>query len=131
MHRHLDSTQLASAFARTRRRIPVRWHSKLADDQHPDHQFRIDRWPANSTVERRQFLPQPVEFDKPVDRAQEVPLWHMIFARELVKQSVLPEVAFPHRPLHPGPNDRSEAAAPTRRPPDFFNGIALEKTFRR
>src|SRR3954464_5754427 len=95
MHWPLDSTQLASAFARTRRRIPVRWHSKPADDQHPDHQFRIDRSPANGTVEQRRFLPQPVEFDKPVDRAQEVPLWHMIFERELVKQSILPEAAPP------------------------------------
>jgi len=84
------------------------------------HQAIYHRWPANGTVARRQFLPQPLEFDKPVDRAQEVPLWHMIFERELVKQSVLPETAFPLRLLHPGPNDRSEAAAPNRRNPGLF-----------
>ena len=44
----------------------------VADDQHPDHQLRIDRRPADLAVERRQFLPQPVEVDEPVDRAQQV-----------------------------------------------------------
>ena len=27
----------------------------LSDQQHPDHQFRIDRWPSRRTVERRQM----------------------------------------------------------------------------
>ena len=75
----------------------------VADDQHADQQFRIDRRPADLAVERRQLLPQPIEFDEPVDRSQQVPLGHMPFERKLVKQSVLPDAAFPHHRLHPRP----------------------------
>jgi len=42
----------------------------ITHDQHTDHQLRIDRWPAYGAVERRQFSPQPVEFDKPINRSQ-------------------------------------------------------------
>jgi hypothetical protein len=51
----------------------------VADDQHPDQQLRIDRRPSHLAVERRQFPPQPVEFDKPVNRSQQVPLRHVAF----------------------------------------------------
>src|SRR5258707_995538 len=39
----------------------------VADDQHADHQLRVDRGPTHLAVEWRQFLRQPVEFDEPVD----------------------------------------------------------------
>jgi hypothetical protein len=45
----------------------------VGDDQHPDQQFRVDRGPTLLAVIGRQLLPQPVEFDEPVDRAQKVP----------------------------------------------------------
>ena len=51
----------------------------VADDQHPDQQLGINRWPPHLTVKRRQFLPQPVKFDEPIDRPQEVPLRYMSF----------------------------------------------------
>ena len=39
----------------------------VTDDQHADHQFRIDRGPTHHTVESGQFPPQLAQFDKPVD----------------------------------------------------------------
>ena len=42
----------------------------IAHDQHPDHQFGIDRWPTHRAVEGGQLPPQLAEFDEPVDRPQ-------------------------------------------------------------
>ena len=44
----------------------------VADDQHPDHQLGIDRWPPQRAVERRQLAAQITEFHEPVDRAQQM-----------------------------------------------------------
>ena len=30
----------------------------ITDDQHPDHQFGINRWPSYRAVERREFAAQ-------------------------------------------------------------------------
>src|SRR5215216_1943903 len=104
---------------------PLRADAKaVADDQHPDQQLRVDRRPPHLAVERSQFLPQPVEFDEPVDRAQQVPFRHMPFERELVKKGVLPDAAFPHH--WPSPRSpRTGLNQPSRAPatPDFFNRI--------
>src|SRR5947207_12875245 len=91
---------------------PLRADSKaVADDQHANQQLRVDRWPTHLAVERRQFLPQPVEFDEAIDRPQEVLLWHMPFERKLVKQSLLLDSPLPHHCTSPRPTDRSESAA--------------------
>jgi hypothetical protein len=39
----------------------------ITDDQHPDHQFRIDRWATNRTVKGGQLPPQIAKLDEPVD----------------------------------------------------------------
>src|SRR5436305_11579870 len=97
---------------------PLRANAEtVADDQHADKQFRIDRRPAFLAVERSQLLPQAIEFNEPVDQSQQVPLRHMPFERKLVKQSVLPNAAFPHHRLHSAPNDQSESATPSQRNP--------------
>src|SRR5437764_14519209 len=67
----------------------------IADEQHANQQLWIDRRPADLTVERRQFLPQPVEFDEAIDRPQQVLLRHMPFERKLVKQSLLLDSPLP------------------------------------
>ena len=82
----------------------------IADDQHPNQQLRVDRWPAHLAVERCQFLPQPVEFNKAIDRPQPVLLRHMSFERELVKHCILPDATFPHHQTHSDPPDRIESA---------------------
>jgi hypothetical protein len=46
----------------------------IADDQHADQQFRIDRRPSCLTVERRQVCPYTVEFDEAVDCPQQMRL---------------------------------------------------------
>src|SRR5205814_2202000 len=89
---------------------PLRANAKaVADDQHANQQLRVDRWPTHLAVERRQFLPQPVEFDEAIDRPQQVLLRHMPFERKLVKQSLLLDSPFPHHCTSPPPHNRSES----------------------
>ncbi len=42
--------------------------NRVADNQHPDHQFRIDRWAASGTVKRSQMLAKICQINKPVNR---------------------------------------------------------------
>ena len=91
----------------------------VADDQHPDHQLRINRRPTRLAVKWRQLAPHPVEFDKPVDRPQQMLRRHMTFERKLVEQRVLMDLPFPHHRLPPAVvmRDYTAFAMP------FFNKI--------
>jgi hypothetical protein len=42
----------------------------VADDQHSDHQLRINRGPSNLTVEGLQCLTQAIKVEMPVNAAQ-------------------------------------------------------------
>src|SRR5215207_5374097 len=95
----------------------------VADDQHADQQLRIDRRPTDGAVKRRQLLPQPIEFYKSVDRAQQMRHRNMLLKRKLVKQSVLPDAVFPHHQTHSDPPTGLNQLAPARATPYFFNGI--------
>src|SRR5207248_9649849 len=54
-----------------------------------------------------------VECDEPINRSQQVPLRHMPFERELVKQRILPDAAFSDHQTHSDPPDRIESAQPS------------------
>ena len=66
----------------------------VADDQHPDHQLRIDRGPPDLAVEGPQMRPQAGQVDEAVDRAQQVIGRNVALDAELVEQRLLH-----HRPL--------------------------------
>src|SRR5205085_11713067 len=103
---------------------PLRADAKaVADDQHANQQLRVDRWPTHLAVERRQFLPQPVEFDEAIDRPQQVLLRHMPLERKLVKQSLLLDSPLPHHCTSPPPHNRSESAPSNACNTQFFNAI--------
>src|SRR5262249_3075743 len=68
----------------------------VADDQHPDHQLRINRWPPKRAVERRQLPPQLTEFHEPINLAQQMVGWNVPFERELIEQSSLFDLRMPH-----------------------------------
>jgi hypothetical protein len=47
---------------------PLRSNAEAVTDQeHPDHQFGINRRSTDTTVERRQLLPDLLKVDKPID----------------------------------------------------------------
>jgi hypothetical protein len=66
---------------------PLRPDAKtIADYQHPDQQFRIDRRPASGTVERRQVRPHPIKINEPVDRPKHVVGWYVLLQRKYVEK---------------------------------------------
>ena len=100
---------------------PLRADAKaVAHDQHPDHQLRIDRRSPHLAVKRRQLAPQLAEFDKPVDRSQQVPLRHMPLKRKLVEQGFLPNPTFPHHRTTPQSPDRIESVLSSDGNPRLF-----------
>jgi hypothetical protein len=68
----------------------------IADDQHADHQFGIDRGPSRLAVEWPQMLADAIEIDEAVDQAQQVIRRHMILNAEAVKQRFLHHRALAH-----------------------------------
>ena len=68
----------------------------VADQQHADHQFRIDRGPASVAVERGQMLTNAAEVDEAVNGSDQVILRDMIRKRELVKQRTLCDLQRSH-----------------------------------
>ncbi len=63
----------------------------IADDQHPDHQFGINRRPTNLAVERRQLLAKLNQYpchDR-IDPPQQMARWNASFEVEQVKQLAL------------------------------------------
>ncbi len=68
----------------------------VADDQHPDHQFRIDRGPTRVAVILGQVLTQLAQIEALVDAAKQVILWNVIFEIEGVEQSILAIGLKPH-----------------------------------
>ncbi|PAV72877.1 hypothetical protein WR25_24559 [Diploscapter pachys] len=68
----------------------------IADDEHPDHQLRIDRGATRVTIKGLQLLANARQVDEPVDRAQQMIRRHVPLQAEAVKQRLLR-----HRPLAP------------------------------
>jgi hypothetical protein len=50
----------------------------ITDDQHPNHQLRIDRWPTCLTVVAPQMVADGTEIDKMVDGAEQAILGQMM-----------------------------------------------------
>src|SRR5437667_11864834 len=53
----------------------------VAHNQHPDHQLRVDRGPADLAVERRQLLAQAGQYPRHdgIDATQEMVRWNALF----------------------------------------------------
>ena len=57
----------------------------VADDQHPHHQFRINRGAADAAVERLQFCAHLLQIEKSVDASKQVIFGDMVIEAEIVK----------------------------------------------
>ncbi len=73
----------------------------VADNQHPDHQLRIDRRTPHGAVERRELPPHLRQIDEAVDRPQEMIGRHMRIEREVVKKRTLFDLPRSHHRLSP------------------------------
>src|SRR6266568_3700644 len=96
----------------------------VTHDQYADHQFRIDRGPADRAVERRQSLPQRAGVEKPVDLPQQVIDWNPILKAKLIKQLRLVLALLPHHCCRsPDPFPPNGITSNSRLQADFFNKI--------
>ena len=81
----------------------------VADEQHPDHQFGINRGPACCTVERRQMPPQPIEIDEAIDGTQHVIGGNVVIQPKLIEQALLRHQPIAHHRrsllIHPQSNE--------------------------
>jgi predicted nucleotidyltransferase component of viral defense system len=88
---------------------PLRSNGKdVADDEHPDHQHRIDRWATETRVVRRQLAVYPRQIEDGRDRAH-----HMIFRNHLLEVEAIEKLLLvPIEPPHHrfAPADLSVAA---------------------
>jgi hypothetical protein len=73
----------------------------VADDEHPDHQLGINRWPAQCALERGQLPPDPAKLHESVNRAREVIVRNVSFEREPIEQSSLVVLPMSHHDLQP------------------------------
>ncbi|KRR08796.1 hypothetical protein CP49_29730 [Bradyrhizobium valentinum] len=71
----------------------------VTEQEHPDHQFGIDRRSTDAAVEGRQVPPDLFKVDKPVDRPQQVVGGDMSFERELREQRSLFDLPMSHHDL--------------------------------
>ena len=60
---------------------------RVADNQHPDHQLRVDRWPPGLAVKGTQMFADGGQINEPVDRAQQMIRRDMILEAEAVERS--------------------------------------------
>ena len=75
----------------------------VADQQHPDRQFRINRRSPSGAVERCQVLPDATQIHKPIHRPEHVVRRDMRLNRELVEQSALRFLPGSHHRRSPPP----------------------------
>ena len=61
----------------------------VADDQHADHQFGINRRTPNRTIEIGEVMAQIVQIETPINAAQKVIGGDVIFKIERVKKPLL------------------------------------------
>ena len=73
----------------------------VANDQHADHQLRIDRRTSCVAVERRQVVVQLAQIEEAIDAAQQVAGWNVIIEIERVEKLVLAAALPTHHPDAP------------------------------
>jgi hypothetical protein len=87
----------------------------VTDQQHPDHQVRIDRRLADAAVEGSKVPPDLFKVDKSIDRSQQVVGGDMSFERELIEQRSLFDLPMPHHDLQSWPTRQTESLISLRR----------------
>jgi hypothetical protein len=80
---------------------PLRAERKhVAYNQHPDHQYRINRRPTCVRVIRCKLLVHPIKFENTVDLPDQMICWHHLVEIERLEELALSALSPPHhRPL--------------------------------
>src|SRR4029079_8823991 len=73
----------------------------IADQQHPDHQHRINRRPTSVRVIRRELLVHPTQIEQPVDLPDQMIGWNHLVEIKRIEKLSLPILPPPHHALLP------------------------------
>lgn len=101
----------------------------VADDEHADHEFRIDRRPAGVAVERRQMLAQFAQIQEAINASNQVIARDVIVQVECVEQVVLNDALTHHDALPPSMTTSMQRASELLGSGKFFNTIDPKPTF--
>jgi hypothetical protein len=101
----------------------------LADDQHPDHQFRINGWPARVTAVFGEMLAKVGSVEMLVDAAKEMILWDVVVKVEGVEKSSLLAPLNPIMARLPACSDSGYLIIPPPRIRVFFNRTDTKRNF--
>src|SRR5271169_3493003 len=85
----------------------------IADDQHPDHQFRIDRRTSGAAIVWPQCRTDRPQIEKAIDAAQQVVNGDMIIEAEIIEQLRRSRLNAHHRHLLRRIKKRSESPSPS------------------
>ena len=83
----------------------------IADNEHPDHQLRIDRGTPNVTVERLQLPPNLTQIKEPINLAKDVISRNMLIKTKIVEQSLRCRLR-PHHSIPPSQITRKTESRP-------------------
>src|SRR6267142_3812470 len=120
VHLHFTTDQ---SFRADRKDIP--------DDQHPDHQFRIDRRTTHGRIMRCKFAAKPRQIESSVDLPNQMIFRNRVAKTKLVEQLTLVTLQTAHHGST-SPRITSTQRNHGSRPvsTDFCNKICHERTFR-
>src|SRR5262245_5871958 len=84
-----------------RAKLPLRPNCKhIADEQHPDHQHRINRGPTSVRVIRCELPVHPAQVENAIDLADQMIRWHHLVEIKRIKELTLPVLpSTHHKPL--------------------------------
>src|SRR5262245_62172647 len=91
----------------------------VADDEHPDHQFRVNRWPTSARIIARQLSTDPRQVENRSYLANQMIVRNGLFKTESIKQLPLVLIEPPHHRPSPQriasqqPNHRSRKPSMT------------------
>src|SRR5262249_32958213 len=103
----------------------------VAHDQHPNHEFRVDRGPTNLAIEWRELLAHVGKQSRQhrIDATQEMACRNAFLEVEQVKQLALVACLPAHHGESPSLNPRATESLFARLHEPFFNSIDPERTF--
>jgi len=93
---------------------PLRAERKqVANEQHPDHQHRIDRGPTGVRVVRRKLLVHPTQIENAINLAHQMVRWHHLVEIKRIKEldlTILPPTHHASPPLISASNQRNHGS---------------------
>lgn len=100
----------------------------VADDEHPDHQFRIDRGTTDGAVEWLQLPADSAEIQVPIDPPQKMIVGNVTFGTEVIEKTLRSTLKSHHRSIPRAKSHRKRNHCSQPPATDFLNKICQEQS---